>query len=273
MSAAPSTTVAPLADAMRARGLDGARVAIVAGSGLGALAERVEGAARVGFDQLEGMPASGVAGHVGAFVRGRLGGVEVLVQLGRAHLYEGHAAAAVARPVRAMAALGVGGLLLTNAAGSLRTEWGPGTLMRVTDHLNLQRATSLVRGEGGYGCPYDATWGELLDAAAAEAGVACERGVYAATRGPRYETPAEIAMLAKLGASAVGMSTAQEAQAAHAAGLRVAAVSTLTNLAAGLSAGPLSHDEVLAAGADAAPRLAQLLEAALPRLAEALEGS
>jgi purine-nucleoside phosphorylase len=163
-------------------------------------------------------------------------------------------------------------VLLTNAAGSLRRAWGPGTLLRVTDHLNLQRATPLASGEGGYGCPYDGAWGELLDAAAAQAGLATERGVYAAMRGPRYETPAEIALLARLGAAAVGMSTAQEALAAHAAGLRVAALSILTNHAAGLSPDPPSHAEVLAAGARAAPRLAAWIEAALPRLAHALEG-
>jgi len=270
VSPATSSRTALLAESMRARGLAGARVAVVAGSGLGALAERVEGARRVPFAELDGMPSSGVAGHAGAFVRGRLGGVEVLVQLGRAHLYEGHPAETVTRSVRALAELEVGGVVLTNAAGSLRREWGPGTLMRVTDHLNLQRATPLVRGEGGYGCPYDARWGERLDAAAAEAGQAVERGVYAAVRGPRYETPAEIALYARLGASAVGMSTAQEAVAACAAGLRVAAISTLTNHAAGIASGPLTHDEVLAAGAQAAPRLAAWLEAALPALAETL---
>jgi len=269
VNAAPTIAVTALAAALRERGLGGARVAVVAGSGLGALAERVEGGERVPFAELTGMPRSSVAGHAGAFLRGRLGGVEVLLQLGRSHLYEGHAAADVTRSVRAFAALGVRGLVLTNAAGSLRAEWGPGTLMRVTDHINLQRTTPLARGEGGYGTPYDATWGEVLDAAARAAGIACERGVYAAVRGPRYETPAEIALLARLGASAVGMSTALEALAAHAAGLRVAAISTLTNHAAGLSPEPLSHDEVLRAGRHAAPRLANWLEAALPRLSEA----
>lgn len=255
-----------LADALRERGLGGARVAIVAGSGLGALAERVDGAVRVEFAALAGMPASSVAGHAGAFVRGKLAGVEVLVQLGRAHLYEGHDAHAVARSVRAFAALGVRGVVLTNAAGSLRREWGPGTLMRIADHLNLQRATPLARGEGGYGTPWDEGWGERLDGAAARAGVALERGVYAAVRGPRYETPAEIALLARLGAHAVGMSTVQEALAARAAGMRVAGVSLLANLAAGLTHEPLAHEDVLAAGERAAPVLARLLASALPDL-------
>lgn len=251
---------------MRACGLGGARLVVVAGSGLGTLAQRIDGGLRIEFAALAGMPASGVAGHAGAFVRGRLAGVEVLVQLGRAHLYEGHRPEAVARSVRACAALGVRGIVLTNAAGSLRREWGAGTLMRITDHLNGQRATPLVRGEGGYGTPWDADWGARLDAAAVRAGLALERGVYAGLVGPRYETAAEIALLASLGAHAVGMSTVQEALAARASGLRVAGVSLLTNLAAGLSTAPLAHEDVLAAGAAAAPRLARLLEVALPEL-------
>lgn len=270
MNAVGTDAARGLADAMAARRLGGARIAIVAGSGLGALAEGVEDGVRVAFDVLEGMPESRVAGHTGAFVRGRLAGVEVLVQLGRAHLYEGHPAEVVARPVRALARLGLRGVLLTNAAGSLRSDWGPGTLMRIADHLNGQRATPLERGEGGYGTPWDEPWGACLDAAAARAGLALERGVYAAVRGPRYETPAEIALLARLGAQAVGMSTVQEALAAHASGLRVAGVSLLANLAAGLSGPPLAHEDVLAAGAAAAPRLARLLEAALPGLDAAL---
>jgi inosine/guanosine/xanthosine phosphorylase family protein len=267
---AEAATQEDLAGSMRAHGLGGARLGVVAGSGLGALAERVEGARRVAFAQLAGLPASSVAGHAGAFVRGRLAGVEVLVQLGRAHLYEGHPPEVVARSMRACAALGVRGVLLTNAAGSLRREWGAGTLMRIVDHLNLQRATPLVRGEGGYGTPWDAPWGAHLDAAAARAGLALERGVYAGLVGPRYETPAEIALLSSLGAHAVGMSTVQEALAAHAAGMRVAGVSLLANLAAGLSDAPLAHEDVLAAGAEAAPRLARLLEVALPELDAAL---
>lgn len=266
MESTVSDVARALADALRAQGLGGARVAIVAGSGLGTLAERVEGARRVAFAELPGLPASSVAGHAGAFVRGRLAGVEVLVQLGRAHLYEGHTSEVVTRPVRAFAGLGVRGVVLTNAAGSLVRAWGPGTLMRITDHLNWQRATPLARGEGGYGTPWDAAWGARLDAAAARAGLALERGVYAAMPGPRYETPAEIALLASLGAHAVGMSTAQEALAAHAAGLRVAGISLLANLAAGLADAPLAHADVLASGAAAAPRLARLLEAALPDL-------
>jgi len=268
MSAPSASAESSLSDSLRARGLGGARVAIVAGSGLGALAQRIESGVRVEFAALAGMPASGVAGHAGAFVRGRLAGVEVLMQLGRAHLYEGHSAQVVARALRAVAVLGVRGVLLTNSAGSLHREWGPGTLMRIIDHVNQQRATPLERGEGGYGTPWDAEWGARLDAAAVKAGIALERGVYAGLVGPRYETPAEIALLARLGVHAVGMSTVQEALAAHAAGLRVAGVSLLANLGAGLADAPLAHEDVLAAGEQAAPRLARLLEAALPLLAE-----
>jgi purine-nucleoside phosphorylase len=197
--------------------------------------------------------------------------VGVLVQQGRVHLYEGRGALEVTRAVRAFAAVGVRALVLTNAAGGLREEWAPGTLMRITDHLNLQGETPLGDGEQGHGTPYDEAFGEELDAAARAAGVVLERGLYAGLRGPSYETPAEIAMLGGLGADAVGMSTVLEALAAHAAGMRVAAVSLVTNPAAGLARGPLAHEEVVAAGAAAAGRFGSLLEAAVPRLAAACD--
>jgi len=258
-----------LVASLRAHDLEGARVALVLGSGLGAIAQRLAEARQVAFDRLDGMPASGVAGHAGAFVAGRVAEVRVLVQQGRVHLYEGRGALEVTRSVRAFASLGVKALVLTNAAGGLRAEWTPGTLMRITDHLNMQGETPLTSGEGGCGTPYDDALGAALDEAARDAGLALERGVYAAVRGPSYETPSEIGMLRGLGADAVGMSTVLEALAAHAAGLRVAAVSLVTNPAAGLATGRLSHAQVVAAGAAAAQRIGALLAAALPRLAAA----
>jgi purine-nucleoside phosphorylase len=258
-----------LVASLDARGLAGARVALVLGSGLGAFAERLEEPRRIPYAELEGLPASAVSGHAGALVAGRVGAVPVLVQQGRVHLSEGRSAREVTRAVRAFAALGVERLVLTNAAGGLRPEWPSGTLMRLTDHLNLQGETPLVTGEGGYGSPYDEALGSALDEAAVEAGVALERGVYAGLPGPSYETPAEIRLLRTLGADAVGMSTVLEALAGHAAGLRVVAISLITNPAAGLSRGPLSHAEVVAAGAAAGERFGALLAAAVPRLAAA----
>jgi purine-nucleoside phosphorylase len=254
-----------LAAELLERGARGARTLVVAGSGLGAVAEALAEPRRVSFEELEHMPASGVAGHAGAFVFGKLAGVPIVVQQGRVHLYEGRSAGEVTRSVRALASLGVRVLVLTNAAGGLRREWAPGTWMRITDHLNLQGATPLRAGEGGHGTPYSSELGLILDTAAREAGIALERGVYAGLPGPSYETPAEVALLARLGADAVGMSTVQEVLAGAAAGMDVVALSMISNPAAGLAGGPLAHADVVAAGVAAAPRLVSLLEAALPR--------
>jgi purine-nucleoside phosphorylase len=171
--------------------------------------------------------------------------------------------------VRAFARIGCRALILTNAAGGLRREWTPPTLMRITDHLNLQGRTPLAEGEAGNRPIYDATFGEEIDRCARDAGVALERGVYAGVLGPSYETPAEIRMLARMGADAVGMSTVCEAQAARAAGMRVAAISCITNHAAGIAARPLSHAEVLEMGGAAAESFARLLLLAIPRAIEA----
>ncbi|TAJ01961.1 MAG: purine-nucleoside phosphorylase, partial [Planctomycetota bacterium] len=233
-------------------------------------AERLEGAHGVAFDALDGMPTSAVPGHAGRMHIGSIGGARVLLQQGRAHLYEGWSAEQVTRSVRAFAALGCRALVLTNAAGGLRREWEPGALMRVTDHVNLQRRAPLRASERASGCAYDAALGARVDEAARECGVALERGVYAALLGPSYETPAEIRMLASLGADAVGMSTVAEAAVGYACGLRVAAVSCITNHAAGIGSEPLSHAEVVETGKRAASRFAQLLERALPALARSV---
>ncbi len=255
-----------IARALAARGLGGAELAIVLGSGLGAFADELEDGIAVAQTDVDGMPASRVPGHAGRFVFGTLGGRRVLVQQGRIHLYEGHSARAVTASVRAFAELGVPRLLLTNAAGGLVREWEPGTLVRITDHVNLQGATPLERGEAGRGCPYDAELGRALDRAARRAGIELRAGVYAANEGPAYETPAEVRAALWMGAHAVGMSTALEALAAHAAGIRVAAVSLVANLAAGLSDAPLSHAEVVEASRCAAGRFTALLRAAVPEL-------
>lgn len=255
-----------LADELRRRDIVGFELALVLGSGLGAVAERLSGPTTVPFEELDAMPRSAVPGHSGRFVLGELGGRRVLVQQGRVHLYEGWSAHEVTRAARAFALLGCQGIVLTNAAGGLREEWAPGTLMRITDHIDLQRARPLFPAERGVGSPYDAELGARLERAAEEAEVGLERGVYAGLLGPAYETPAEIRMLAWMGADAVGMSTVAEAAAAHAAGLRVAAISCITNHAAGIAKEPLSHDEVIAVGREASERFTRLFEAAVPGL-------
>ena len=267
----PSATVSKalaLAATLRSRGAGGAELAFVLGSGLGALAERVEGGLAIPFDELDGMPHSSVPGHAGRFVRGRLNGVEVLVQQGRVHLYEGWTAAEVTRSVRAFGELGIDGLVLTNAAGGLVPAWTPPTLMAIRDHLALQGAAPLVRGEGGIASPYDEAARAVLHASADQLGLNLEEGVYAALLGPTYETPAEIRHLARLGAQAVGMSTALEASTGYCCGLRVAAISCISNAAAGISPTPLSHSEVVQAGAAIARDFCDLLEQAVPQLAK-----
>ncbi len=260
-------TGAPLADAralaleLERAGAAGARTAIVAGSGLGVLGERLADARAIPFAALAGMPQSAVAGHASRFLVGRWGAERVLVQEGRVHLYEGWSAAALTRSVRALAALGVERLLLTNAAGGLCADLPAGTLLRIVDHLGLQGVATLARGARGPARVWDEALGSALDAAARRAGVRLERGVYAALPGPSYETPGEVRALARLGADAVGMSTAAEACAAAAAGMAVAGVSCVTNPAAGLAPGPLCHEDVLAAAAAAAGDLARLVDA------------
>lgn len=256
-----------LAASMRAHGVEGARVALVLGSGLGPFAERLEDARSIPYAELDGMPTSAVPGHAGELVLGEVGGVRVVVQKGRVHLYEGWTAEEVTRCVRALAEVGVETLVLTNAAGGLRRDWEPGTLMRLTDHWNRQGRTPLAPEQRGSGSPYDAEVGAALDRAAETAEVPLERGVYAANLGPAYETPAEVRMIAAFGADAVGMSTACEASAGHAAGLRVGAISCITNRASGLDDEVLDHADVVEVGRRTSARFCALLEAAVPELA------
>jgi purine-nucleoside phosphorylase len=182
------------------------------------------------------------------------------------HLYEGRSPREVTRSVRALALLGIRTIVFTNAAGGLHEEWRPGTLMRVRDHINLQGRTALEPGEIGRGTPYDSELGAILDRAAVASEVQLRNGVYAGLLGPSYETPAEIRMLAWMGADAVGMSTVIEASAARASGMRVGAISCITNAAAGIGADRLTHEDVLRAGRDSSERFFALLESAIPEI-------
>ncbi len=263
-----TSAVDELATSLAAHGATGARIAYVLGSGLGAFAERLTGARAIGFDELPGMPRAGVKGHAGRVVLGHLSGVPVLAQQGRTHLYEGWSPATVTRSVRAYAKLGVEVLVLTNAAGGLVVDWRIPTLMRIEDHVNLQGRTPLALDERGIGCPYDSRAGDVLDRIARELGIELHCGVYVALLGPSYETPAEIRHLIAIGGHAVGMSTVCEAQAGNAAGMRVAAISCISNAGAGLVPGALNHAEVVAAGRVMADSFGRLLEASAARLVE-----
>lgn len=262
--------VKAVAGALAARFGDAPPVALVLGSGLGSVAERVEGARTVPQAEL-GLPVPTVAGHAGVVIVGRLGGRRVALLAGRVHLYEGHSPAVVVRSVRALHAWGVRTLLLTNAAGSLDPELPPGALVRLVDHLNLTGTSSLLGRPWGQPFPdASCTWservGDALDTAAQARGVELTRGVYAGVLGPQYETRAEVRMLQRLGAHVVGMSTVHEALAATAVGLEVGGIATVTNLCAGVGDAPTDHAQVTAVAAAAAARLADVFEDVMPRL-------
>jgi xanthosine phosphorylase len=248
------------------------RVGVVLGSGLGAVAEAVERPVEIGYGELPGFPRPGVEGHAGRAVLGSLGGVPAAVLQGRAHLYEGVELDLVRNPVRALRAAGAEILVLTNAAGSLRPELGPGRLMLIADHVNMSGVNVLVGPNedelGGRFTSlrdaYDPALREGLRAAAAELDIELAEGVYLAVSGPSFETPAEIRAFRTLGADAVGMSTVHETIVARHCGLRVAAVSAITNFAEGMSDEPVSHEQTLRdaarAAADLAPLIARFVE-------------
>ena len=255
---------AALAEELVQHGVTGRSIAVVLGSGLGSFVERLGERRTIQGSALEHLPRPRVKGHAGEIVLGECRGVPLIVQSGRVHLYEGHPAAEVTRFVRALARIGVQGILLTNASGGLDPAWPSGTWMRLTDHLNLQGAASPWRHRDNGTSPYDEDLGTELDQAARELRLPLERGVYAGMLGPSYETPAEIRALRNLGASAVGMSTIAEACAAREAGLRVVALACIANPAAGLTRDRLRHEDVLHAMQRSAERLTRLLERALP---------
>lgn len=250
-------------------------VGVILGSGLGAWASRLADATRLPYAAVPHMPTPRVAGHPGELCLGQLGGVEVACLRGRVHAYEGHPVERVVFGARLLAELGCRAVLLTNAAGGIRADLSPGSLMLITDHINLSGLNPLV----GWGehpgfidmtRAYDA---RLLAAARQTAdalGLSASDGVYAALLGPSYETPAEIRMLRAIGADAVGMSTALEAIALRERGVAVGAVSCITNAAAGLSAAPLDHDDVQHTAERARGRFEALLDGWVVRAAAAV---
>ena len=267
MSNAHADAVTRAADAVRsALGDFTPRVAIVLGSGLGGLADRVHEAKHIPYADIPGFHVPTVLGHKGELVAGKLGGVPVIMQSGRFHMYEGHSAQVSALPTRVFATLGADTLIVTNAAGGIRRAFGPGTLMLISDHLNLTGRNPLegevLAGETRFPdmtVAYDAGLRALANRVAIKQGTALAEGVYAALLGPTYETPAEIRMLERLGADAVGMSTAPETIVARARGMRVLGISTITNAAAGISHELMSHADVMKVAEAVAEKLANLV--------------
>jgi inosine/guanosine/xanthosine phosphorylase family protein len=242
-------------------------IGIVLGSGLGAVADAVQNPVVTPYTELPGFPQPTVAGHAGQLTRGTIAGREVVIFQGRAHLYEGGPVSELTAPIRWLRAQGADTLVLTNAAGSLVPEVGPASLMAITDHINLT-GVSILRGPNddsiGPRFPamrdaYDPGLLTLLRDAAAATGVSLAEGVYCGWMGPAFETPAEIRAIGVLGADAVGMSTVHETVIARHCGLKVAAVSAITNLAEGLSDVKLSHEQTLAAATQASGDLTTLL--------------
>lgn len=252
------------------------RAAIILDSGLGGLSARLTSATRVAYADIPGFVTSEVAGHRGELVHGSLGGVEVVAFAGRFHMYEGHSAKTAALPVRLAHSLGVRILIVSNAAGAIRRTLRPGQLVAIEDHVNLSFANPLAGpvfpGDTRFpdmSQPYDRELRARLHIAAVTTGVSLEDGVYAWLSGPTYETPAEVRMLERAGADMVGMSTVPEVIVARACGMRVAGVSCITNMAAGIGNSRLDHSEVLGVTAAVAGDFERLIESFVASLESA----
>ena len=246
--------------------------ALVLGSGLGSLAGEVEDAIRISYADLPSFPHGGVSGHAGELVAGKLSGKPVLMLAGRVHYYEKGDAAAMRPALEILAGLGVTTLILTNAAGSLRPDMPPGSVMLIEDHINFSGANPLIgepsdRRFVGMTGAYDAELRAALGRAAETVGIKLHRGVYMWLSGPSFETPAEIRMARLLGADAVGMSTVPEVILARFLGLRIAACSVITNLAAGMTGAELSHQETKDMAPVGGARLATILREAIGEIA------
>ena len=263
-----AVAAAKAADAVREKlGVDPRPVAaIILGSGLGDLADRIQNATRVRYADIPGFHATNVAGHRGELIRGTLGGREVLALAGRFHMYEGYSARTAGFPVRVVHALGAKVLFASNAAGGINRAFDPGDLMVIEDHLNLMFQNPLIGpiepGDTRFpdmSEPYSRRLITALHDGAAATGISLRQGVYGGLLGPTYETPAEVRMLERLGADAIGMSTVPETIVAAAIGMEVAGVSLITNAAAGISSAALNHVDVVAVGAAAAMRFSGLV--------------
>jgi purine-nucleoside phosphorylase len=248
-------------------------VAVVLGSGLGFFTERIQNAVKIPYAQIPGFPEPTAIGHVGELVAGELAGKDVIAQSGRFHMYEGHDATTTALPVRVFAELGIRTLLLTNAAGGIRRTFAQGTVMLIADHINLTFRNPLIGkllpGEERFpdmSDPYDPALRRVAREVAQDRRVLLNEGVYVQLLGPSYETPAEIRMLERLGADAVGMSTVVEVIAARSRGMRCVGLSVVTNPAAGISPKKLDHTEVMETANRVAGEFGVLVEGIIERL-------
>ncbi|MEO8191850.1 MAG: purine-nucleoside phosphorylase [Acidobacteriota bacterium] len=254
-------------------------IGLVLGSGLGAFAEGLADRVAISYRDIPHFPVStGVVGHAGELVLGRVGKVPVAVLSGRVHFYEGHSMSDVVFPARVLARLGVKAVILTNAAGGVRVTWKPGDLMVISDHINFFGHHPLIGAnvdDLGPRFPdmsfvYDPELRRLIKATGRAEKIPLREGVYLGNSGPSYETPAEIRAFRRIGADAVGMSTVPEAIALRHAGVRVAGISTITNMAAGILKQPLEHTEVLETIRRVGDRFVRLLTGAIPKIAGAL---
>ena len=268
------------AEFLRGRAKADPVVGLVLGSGLGAFAEGLADRVAIPYDKIPHFPVpSGVVGHAGELVLGRVGKTPVVVLSGRIHFYEGRTMAEVVFPARVLARLGVNAIILTNAAGGVRLSFRPGDLMLLTDHINSLSTNPLIgANEDALGprfpdmsAVYDPALRRIVKAEARRLRIPLREGVYVGLTGPSYETPAEIRAWRKLGADAVGMSTVPEAIVLRHAGVRVLGISTITNMAAGILKKPLDHKEVLETTQRVGSRFVRLLEACVPRIAAAVE--
>lgn len=250
------------------------RIGVILGSGLGDLANELDDRTEISYADIPGWPRATAEGHTGKLVFGKLGAREVAVMAGRVHLYEGYSPAQVVYPVRVLGKLGVRALVVTNAAGGINLSYRRGSLVLVSDHINLQGSNPLVGPNDDTLGPrfpdmseaYSRRYREIAREVAAQLGIELAEGIYAAVLGPSYETPAEIRYLRTIGADLVGMSTVPEVIAANHMGMKVLAISCVTNMAAGILPEPLTHEEVLATGRKVADTLLRFLRALVPRL-------
>ena len=249
-------------------------IAIVLGSGLGAFGDQIQVEQTLSYHELEGFPVSTVKGHKGQFLFGYIGEVPVVLMQGRVHFYEGYTISDVVLPIRLMKLMGAHTLFLTNASGGINPAFHPGGLMMLTDHVSIFAPNPLI-GENieelGTRFPdmsqvYDLELQKILTDTAEENGIELFEGVYAQLTGPSFETPAEIRMLGKLGVDAVGMSTVVEAIVANHMGMRICGVSCISNMAAGISENPLTHEEVQEAADQAAPQFEKLVKEAVKKM-------
>jgi purine-nucleoside phosphorylase len=251
------------------------KIGLVLGSGLGAFADQLSDSARIPYTQIPGFPRSTAIGHAGQMVLGNAGGVPVAVMQGRVHLYEGYSVQEVAYPMRVFGRMGIGAVVITNAAGGINLKYQQGALVAITDHINLQGHNPLVGpNDDRFGVrfpdmtqAYCRSYVKAAREEAAKLGIALEEGIYAGLLGPSYETPAEIRYLRTIGADLVGMSTVAEVIAARHMGIKVLAISCVTNMAAGILDQVLSHQEVMETGEKVRVQFEALLKAVLPRIA------